>query len=175
MKKFSLLLVLSLFGCTDSEENASMNLRKGDEFFAKGEYEIAEYYYDKIPEESNLYKSVLRKKQEMEKINNDPVLKAKKAAKEESVTIVRHSHILRMGRLPVHTLTLANNTSKHLNIVEMDFVYLDASGKEVARLMTMLTPGLDAETEKEMTNISPGMVNEKFSQVRIEIKRTLFQ
>jgi len=61
MKKFVLVLILLVFGCSDLGDQASANLKKGDEFFAKNEYEVAEYYYDKIPEESPFYRQARKK------------------------------------------------------------------------------------------------------------------
>ena len=174
MKKLSFLFLLLMFGCTDSEENASTNLRKGDEFFAKGEYEVAEYYYDKIPEESVLYKTVLRRKQEIEKMNADPSRQDKPNKTTESVTIVRHTYQTKLGRLPIHKITLANNTAKKLQLIDVEFVYLDAANKEVTRLTSNVFADIDPNGKKDLNEISPGIVSEPFTNVKVTIKRTLF-
>jgi hypothetical protein len=183
MKKLSILSMLFIFGCTGSEDNASTNLRKGDEFMARGDYEIAEYYYDQIPEESVLYKTVQRRRQEMEKkqaseggISSSGTSTGSSGSarkKAEGVTITKQSYILQMGKMPLHTITILNNTSKKLNIIEMEFVYINDAGREVARLLTMVNANADPEEEKVIGKIMPGMVNEKFSRVQIDIKRTL--
>jgi hypothetical protein len=177
MKKAFIFSFLFLFGCTDSE-NAASNLQKGDEFLKRGEYEVAEYYYDKIPEESVLYKTVLRRKQELQKKMNSGATTSEGATssgqkQQEGVKITNESHVLQLGRMPIHTITILNGTPKRLNVVEMDFVYLDDSGKEVARLLTMVSANVGPGEEKEIGKIMPGMVSEKFSRVKMEIKRTL--
>lgn len=176
MKKICFLLIVIFVGCSDPDENASSNLRKGDEFYARGEFEIAEYYYDQIPEESVLYKTVLRRRQEMMKKQPAGTESASATGgqkKQEGVFITKHSHILQLGRMPIHTITIKNNTSKRLNILELELVYLDDSGKEVARLQSMVNANADPDEEKELGKIAPGMVSQKFSRVKIEIKRSL--
>jgi hypothetical protein len=176
MKYVLLLCMLVMAGCTDSEENASANLRKGDEFMAKGEYEIAEYYYDKIPEESVLFKTVERRKKEMEKSVPKTVTSSSsssKAQKKEGVFILKESHVLQLGKMPIHTVTVQNATSKRLNMLELNFVYLDEMGTEVQRMTTLVNASMDPDTEKELDKIAPGMLNQKFSTVRVEVKRTM--
>ncbi|MCK9410606.1 MAG: FxLYD domain-containing protein [Bacteriovoracaceae bacterium] len=173
MKKAFILCLMVFFGCTDSDENASTNLRKGDEFLARGEYEVAEYYYDKIPEESVLYKTVLRRRQEMEKQQASGGAVKRVDRNAEGVFVTKHSYSLQMGRIPIHTISILNNTSKRVNTIEMEFVYLDDTGKEVARLLTMVNAMVDPAEEKEIGKITPGMVTEKFKRVKIDIKRTL--
>lgn len=177
MKKAFILSLMFLFGCTDSE-NAASNLQKGDEFLKRGNYEVAEYYYDKIPEESVFYKTVLRRRQEMEKKRNSGATASEGASssgqkQQEGVKITSESHMLQMGKMPIHTIKILNGTSKKLNVLEMDFVYLDDSGREVARLLTMVNANVDPGEEKEIGKIMPGMVSEKFTRVKTEIKRTL--
>lgn len=175
MRYALLLCLLVMVGCTDSEENASANLRKGDEFMAKGEYEIAEYYYDKIPEESVLFKTVERRRKEMEKHAPAPAAAAggSKVQKREGVFILRESHVLQLGKMPIHTITVQNATSKRLNMLELNFVYLDGAGTEVQRMTSLVNASMDPDTEKELDKIAPGMLNQKFSTVRVEIKRTM--
>ena len=179
MKKILVILVL-LFGCTDGEEYASINLKKGDEFFAKREYEIAEYYFDKIPEESPLYKAAKR--------NLDIIHKQKEMlAQEETVnentragvgagalTVVPHSYSLKMGRIPIHTVTLHNKTTKKLQFADLEFIYLDGSGREVKRIVGSVYQDIMPDEQKEISEIAPGMVTDKFESVTIVVKRTLF-
>jgi hypothetical protein len=175
MKKALIVILLALFGCTDSEDNASTNLRKGDTFMARGEFEIAEYYYEKIPEESVLYKTVLRRRKEMEK--KRPVVSAASApesgAKEEAVVITKHTYTLQLGKMPIHTLTVRNGTSKRLNMLEVEFVYLNEAGQEVSRMQSMVSAVVEPGEEKMVGKVAPGMVQEKFTQVKYEIKRSM--
>lgn len=174
MKRFLLLCVIAFAGCVDSEENASTNLRKGDAFLARGEYEIAQYYYDRIPEESVLFKSVQRRKKEIEK----EVIAAGGGVapgeqRPEGVFIIKHTHILQLGKMPIHTLTVLNNTGKRLNMMEVEFVYLDDGGKEVLRTPYMVTMNIGPGEEKEIGKVAPGTVMQKFSRVKVDVKRTV--
>ncbi|MFA6468645.1 MAG: hypothetical protein WCW35_07095 [Bacteroidota bacterium] len=183
MKKLFILLCLALFGCTDSEENASTNLRKGDEFMAKGEYEIAEYYYDKIPEESVLYKTVLRRRQDIEKLARSKSSSGSSGSSggssvaddsDENIVIVSQKFAVQLGKLPLHTVLIRNNSSKRVNTIEVRFVYIDETRTVVARHTWLLNAYIDAGGEKEFPNISPGMVHDKFVRVEVEVVKALF-
>jgi hypothetical protein len=175
MKKLPFLFMIDLFGCSDSEENASTNLRKGDEFFNKGEYEIAEYYYDKIPEESLLRKSVNRKMDEIQKIYADPTLDTRSTKKKEGVFVTKHTFTVNnLGILPLHTITVLNSTDQNLQFVELEFVYFDDKGKEVKRLTTVTSTPVPKNTQKEFTRISPGMVNDKFVRANVILTKPVF-
>lgn len=175
MKKIPILIVILMLGCTDTEENASTNLRKGDEFFNKGEYDIAEYYYDKIPEESVLSQTVARRKDEINKIRVDPTLDKHSTKKKEGVFISNHTFETgTMGLLPLHRMTIVNNTGKNLQFCEMEFVYYDAQGQEVERLSTVVTTGVQKESQKVFEKISPGVVKQKFVKANAILVKPVF-
>ncbi|MBW7887933.1 MAG: hypothetical protein H3C35_06185 [Bacteroidetes bacterium] len=72
MKKLFLCVILLVAaGCEDLDEDAPINFKKGIEFYKKGEYEIAEYYFDKIPEESPLYNSAQKRLQKIRELENE--------------------------------------------------------------------------------------------------------
>ena len=175
MKVYAILLIILLIGCSDTEENASTNLRKGDEFFKKGEYEVAEYYYDKIPEESVLYKTVIRRKEEIQKINEDPTLDKRSMEKTKGVFITKHTfQVNNLGVLPIHRITLLNNTDDNLQFVELEFVYYDAKGSEVQRLSTVVNTYVAKHTQKDFDKISPGIVNTKFTRANAILVKPVF-
>ncbi len=175
MKKIPFLCAILLISCSDPEEMASTNLRKGDEFMKRGEFEIAQYYYDKIPEGHLLQKHVQKRLQEIEKITNDPVEREKlsNTKKVEDVTIVRHTFQIKMGRLPLHKLVLTNNTSRKIRMIDIDFIYLDQSGKEIKTINHPMFADIDAGMTKEFNDVSPGMVQEQIFQVKVLIKNTM--
>lgn len=175
MKKALVVMLLALFGCTGSEDNASTNLRKGDAFMARGEYEIAEYYYEQIPEESVLFKTVQRRRKEIEK--KKPAVSAAASSSSESkgegVVITKHTYTLQLGKMPIHTLTVRNSTKQRLNMLEVEFVYLNEMGQEVSRMLSMVSAVVEPGEEKMVGKVAPGMVQEKFTQVKYEIKRSM--
>lgn len=175
MKNIPFLFLLLALGCSDSEENASTNLRKGDEFYNKGQYDIAEYYYDKIPEDSPLHKSAVRRVDEINKIRIDPSLDKHATKKKEGVFITNHTFETgTMGVLPLHRMTVVNNTNKNLQFCELEFVYYDASGKEVERLSSVVTTGVQKDTQKNFEKISPGVVKQKFAKATIILVKPVF-
>ncbi len=175
MKNIPLLFLLLAIGCTDTEENASTNLRKGDEFFNKGQYEIAEYYYDKIPEESVLRKTVERRIDEINKIKIDPSLDKHSTRKKEGVFITNHSFELgTMGLLPLHKMTIVNNTDKNLQFCELEFIYYDAAGTEVERLTTTATTGVQKQSSRSFEKITPGVVKQKFAKANVILTKPVF-
>lgn len=174
MKKILMVLVI-LIGCTDGEEYASINLQKGDEFFAKGEYEIAEYYYDKIPEDSPLFKSAQRNLAIIEKQKENIVAEEVSGVKvDRGLTIVGHTYLLRLGRVPIHKVTILNGTSKKLQFADLEFVYIDGSGREIKRLTGTIYQDIGPNEQKEVSEIAPGMIDGKFERVEVNFKRTFF-
>ncbi len=177
LNKIFFLSLLLFFGCADEMDNAGSNIKKGDTFFAKGEYEIAEYYYNKIPEDSPYYKKAQRKLGELTKLQEEQALQNTESVTEtkEEVTVVKHSYQMNnMGRVPFHAVTFMNTTSNETQIIELEFVYFNDDGKEVARLATMVYAGIPPLGQASVEKISPGMVNEKFSRVSVVIQRVLF-
>jgi hypothetical protein len=175
MKKILVLFLLFLFGCADSDENASTNLRKGDEFFNKGEYDVAEYYYDKIPLDSPLYQTVVRRKEEILKAHEDPMSDTRTAKKAKGVFISNHSFFGNSaGTIPVHRMTIVNNTDENLQFVELEFVYLDERGIEVQRLSTVLNSYVAKNSQKDFEKISPGVVRVKFAKAHVVLVKPVF-
>lgn len=171
MKKLLIICIVVMFGCTDSEDNASSNLRKGDEFLSQGEYEIAEYYYEKIPEESVLYKTASRRKLEISKMTSGSDTANKES---DGVQIIRHSYKITAAKLPIHKVTIANRTRKKLNMVEIEFTYLDVAGREVRTTTANVLANIDKGDQREINDISPGVISEKFSWVRVSVVGKIF-
>lgn len=169
------VLALAVAGCTDSEENASTNLRKGDEFFKKGEYDIAEYYYDRIPDDSPLKQTVTRRKEDIVKFRENPALDTNVKRKVKGVFVKNHTFaITSLGVMPVHRFTIVNNTDKTLQFCEMEFVYFDAGGKEVERLNYVANTLVPKDEEKVFDKINPGVVRGKFVRSTATIVKPVF-
>ncbi|MEI7907138.1 MAG: hypothetical protein WCI84_07250 [Bacteroidota bacterium] len=175
MKKNLFLFLLFMIGCADPDENASKNIRKGDEFFNKGEYDIAEYYYDKIPVENPLYQTVIRRKEEIKKAHEDPMADTRTAKKAKGVYVTNHTFFIsNPGPMPVHRITIVNNTDDNLQFVELEFVYLDEEGNEVSRLSTVLTTYVTRNSQKVFEKITPGIMREKFAKANAVLIKPVF-
>jgi hypothetical protein len=176
MKKIILGLLLMLFGCSDPADKASENLKKGDEFFGKNEYEVAEYYYEKIPEESPFFH------QAQKKLNAIAVVKAKwKVAVGDTVEISKVVIIDNkykadnLSKEPIHTITLVNKSWKKLESVNIEFIYYNEAGTVVTRLVGDVKTDLEPRTQSVFENISPGTVHERFVKCEAKIINAYFQ
>ena len=170
MKKITVSLLVILFGCSDPADQAGTNLKKGDEFFDKSEYEVAEYYYEKIPEESPLFIQAQKKlnaiamvKEQWKVVAGDPI-------EISNITIVEHKYNTdSSATLPIHSVTLVNRYWKKLKSVDIQFSYYDGSGNIVAKLITEIETNLDSRNQRVYENISPGTVRERFVSCEIKI------
>jgi hypothetical protein len=162
--------VLILFGCSDSADQASANLKKGDEFFAKNEYDIAEYYYDKIPEDSPFFQ------QAQKKLNAIAVGRAQWKVDNNGSTKISEVYIIdnkykidSVSKLPIHAITLENKSWKSLLSVDIEFIYYNDEGTVVTKLIADVKTNLLPKTQKVYENISPGTIQERFVNCQARI------
>lgn len=170
MKKFIFSLIFFAVGCSDPIDQASTNLKKGDEFFAKNEYEAAEYYYDRIPEESPFYP------QAQKKMNAIAVFKAKwrvndKDSSEISkvVLVENISKMNNISRVPTHMITIANNSTKLLESIEVEFTYYDQNESVITALITEVKTPLKPKSQETYYDITPGLLQERFTTCQAKI------
>ena len=163
MKKFIFSLVVLLFGCSDPGDQPGTNLKKGDEFFAKNEYEVAEYYYDQIPEDSPFFR------QAQKKLNAIAVVKAKWKVVESDSTEISQVVLVEnkykadnVSRVPIHSITIANNSKKKLESVNIEFTYFNQEGTVIATLLGDVKTPVDPESKNIFDNVSPGILQERF-------------
>lgn len=177
MKKYVVLFILfAAVGCENLEENAPSNYKKGEEFLRKGEYEIAEYYFDKVPEDSPWYKRTQKRLTEVHRQQDAQAVRAVSSSIKNDVSVIQQSfQVNNFGKVPFHFVTLENATDKTVQMVELEFVYFDSGGREVGRLPSVLNIDIPPNSTKELKNISPGVVNDKFERVSVNILRVLFQ
>ena len=177
MKKILFIILLACtIGCEQSDEDASSNLKKGDSFFEKKEYEVAEYYYEKIPEESPMYAKAKKKL--------DAIAVIKKQWTEHSVpqidlnkiVIVEHTFTVdNISLLPVHRLSLVNNTNRTLESIDVEFSYLDKNGKILEKLVCEVKTGMYTNTQDVFKGIKPGVVREAFATSEAKILSAKFR
>ncbi len=176
MKKFVLVLMLLVFGCSDLGDQASANLKKGDEFFAKNEYEVAEYYYDKIPEESPFYRQARKKLNTIASVKEKWKVVAGDTVEISKVVIIENTYkVDNVSRLPIHTVTIANNTRKTLESVIIEFIYYDEAGSVVTTLVGNVKASVEPKSQNVFDNISPGTLQERFVNCEARIINAHFQ
>ena len=176
MRRVLTVILLLAAGCADTEENAAANLKKGDEHLAKKEYEVAEYYYERIPEESPLYVQAEKKLEAIAKVKKQWVEKEVAPADLAKIRIIDHTYQLdNVARVPSHRLSLVNNTDRVLEYITVEFSYYDRSGKKVATLETETRTPMFQNSQDVFKGIEPGFVAEEFASTTARIVNARFQ
>jgi hypothetical protein len=176
MKISILFIVVVLAGCVDTEENASANLKKGDDFFAKKEYEVAEYYYERIPEASPFYNKAQRKLDEIGTIKRQWVEKEITAEELAKIIILEHTYkVDNITRVPIHRLSLVNNMDRILEYIEVEFSYFNKDDRLVHTLVTETRTPMFQKTQDVFTKIEPGSVPVEFSRSTARILKARYQ
>jgi len=167
---FPLLLLFVFFGCDNSVERAPINLQKGDSYFDAKEYEVAQYYYEKIPEDSPLYKEAQAKIQQIGEIEAGMLPKAPGAEELQKVSIFDQSMTSNVdGMNPVHSVQLNNESTHRLASVVLEFTYFDASGEVVAVKRCDVSSPMPAKTQETFTGISPGKLDLACTSSKVRI------
>lgn len=176
MKHWIFFVLIALIGCTDTDENAAANLKKGNDFFDKKEYEVAEYYFERIPETSPLYKEAAKKLDVIASIKKQWVEKEVSPADLSKIIILEHTYqVDNVARFPSHRLSLVNNTDRILQSIEVEFTYLDKNNKEVGKLVAEVRTPMFQNTQDVFKGIEPGVLNEEFVTSRAKIIKARFQ
>ncbi len=176
MRKFIFSLLFLLFGCSDPGDQASANLKKGDEFFAKNEYEVAEYYYDKIPEDSPFFRQAQKKLNIIASAKTKwKVVQGDTVDISQVVLIENEYQTSNVSRLPIHSITLENKSWKRLESVNIEFTYFKETGTVIAKLIGSIETNLEPRTQRVFKNISPGTIQEQFVKCDARIVSANFQ
>lgn len=176
MKQIVLLVLVTLMGCSNSEENATINLQKGDEFFSKQEYEVAEYYYEKIPDDSPVYRQAEKKLQEIARIKKQWVEKTVPSSELAKIVILEHTYqVDNVSRIPSHRLSLVNNTDRIVEYIVVEFTYYDKNDKVITTLTTEKRTPMFQHTQDVFKGIEPGFVPEEFARATAKIVNARFQ
>ena len=176
MKNSMVFILLLFFGCADPEENAAANLKKGDNFFGKQEYEVAEYYYEKVPEDSPMYPQAQKKLSEIALIKRHWVEKEVPAQDVPKIKILNQSFgVDNVRHVPAHTLELYNYLDRNVEYVTVEFTYTDGQGAIVGRLTTDVHISLYPNSRGTFSGIEPGYVDKKFASSTASIIKARFQ
>lgn len=170
IKIFALFLFLLLAGCGESVEDAPINLKKGNDFYSQGQYEVAEYYYEKIPEESPFYPQAKEKLDSIEIIKREWVTKEISPSDLGKIAIINNKvRIDSRTQIPSHVLTVANNSSQALGSITVKFTYYDVEGNIVGSLTTEVSTPMEPHTRKSFGGIKPGVMDKSFATSGAEI------
>ncbi len=176
MKKFVLGLALLVFGCSDHGDKASENFKKGDDFFAKNEYEIAEYYYDKIPEDSPFYRQAQKKLHAIALVKEQwKIVKSDSVGTSQIILVENKYRTDGVSGAPIHTITLTNNSRRTLNSVTIVFTYYNQGGNVITTLVGEVTTSLEPNTQAVFENVTPGTLQEPFVNCEAKIINTHFR
>ncbi len=176
--KFALTVIVSmfLFGCDNTADQAPNNLKKGDEYFAAKQYEVAEYYYDKIPEDSPCYKEAEIKMQQIADIQKGALPKISVVEESQKVTVFDQSMTINAGGTePVHSVELNNESVHKLASVVLQFTYLDATGNVVAVKQCKIASPMSGKTQETFKGISPGNLESPCVSSKVKVVSVEFQ
>lgn len=176
MKRLVLFILLAMIGCTDSEENAAANLKKGNDFYNKKEYEVAEYYFERIPESSPLYKEAEKKLEAIAAIKKQWIEKEVSPADLANIVIIDHTYQLdNVTRIPTHRLSIVNNTDRILQSITVEFTYFNKDNKEVGKLVANVRTPMYEHTQDVFKGIEPGALTVDFVRSEAKIVKARFQ
>ncbi|MHB1050472.1 MAG: hypothetical protein ACYC09_10365 [Bacteroidota bacterium] len=176
MRTILAILLLSVSGCIGTEENASANLRKGDDFFAKKEYEVAEYYYERIPEESPLYVKAQVKLEEIAKIKKQWVEKEVPASEIVNIIVNEHTYkVDKVTRIPVHRLSMVNRTGFFLEYITVQFDYFDKDDQFIGRSTVETRTPMKKNTTGVFSNIETEVMTTDFTRSTATIVKARYQ
>ncbi len=173
---YAIIISVVLFGCDNTAELASSNMKKGDDYFAMKEYEVAQYYYEKIPGESPLYKEAEMKLQRIDDIQKNALPTISVAEEATKVTIFDQSITSNAsGVSPVHSVSLNNESVHKLASVELEFTYYDAAGKVVGVKRCKIPSPMLGKSQETFTGIATGSLDAPCTTSKIKVLSAEFQ
>ena len=173
---FIVIVSMVLFGCDNTAEQAPSNLQKGDEYFAAKQYEVAQYYYDKIPEESPLYKEAQLKMEQINDIEKGALPKISVEEESQKVSVFDQSMTSNAGGTePIHSVELNNESVHKLTSVVLEFSYFDATGTVVAVKQYRVATPMDGKTQETFTGIAPGSLESPCTSCKVKVVSAEFQ
>ncbi|HTR81550.1 MAG TPA: hypothetical protein VMM58_07950 [Bacteroidota bacterium] len=177
MKRLMLCILFALMsGCDNSADRAPANMQKGDEYLASKDYEIAQYYYEKIPEESPLYKEAQTKLQQIDEAEQSLLPKGPGPEEAQKVTIFETSITSNPGGiLPIHSVELNNESTFRVKSVVLEFTYFDAAGNVVGVKQRKVPASMAGQTQDTFTGITPGSLDAPCVSCKVRIVSVQFK
>ncbi len=151
-------------GCQSNIENATVNMKKGDTFYASKEYDAAEYYYQKIPEESPLYAQAKVKLDSIAIFKQYWAITTVTPEDLKKLSLIDHSASMNISTMkPLHSFIVINNMQRSLSAVTVQFTYFDARHTEVAQLVYDVDAPVAAMKRGVFNRVEPGILKTVFS------------
>ena len=177
MKRTLIMLALAVFfGCDTTPELAPNNMKKGDQYLAERDYDVAEYYYEKIPDSSPLYKEAQLKLKQIADIRDSAIPKVSAEAELQKLSVFEQNIIRNDdGKTPIHTVSLNNESTHKLTSVQLEFTYFDAAGNIIGVKRCTVAKAMSAKTQQAFTDIAPGILDVPCASSKVKIISAEFQ
>jgi hypothetical protein len=172
MKKVFILCVLlvAAAGCQNEQENAPANMKKGNSFYEVKEYDVAQYYYEKIPPESPLYPdaknkldsiAIFKKYWAITKVTDEDMKK---------IDLIDHSGSMNLSSMkPLHSFVILNNTERTLSIVTVEFTYYDFEHNVVGKLTCDVDAPVPSMKKGVFSRVEPGILKSAFARSTVKL------
>ena len=172
----TVMFSMLLFGCDNTAEQAPTNLQKGNEYFEAKQYEVAEYYYDKIPEESPLYKEAQLKIEKIGEIQKGARPKISVAEESQRVSVLDQTMTSNSGGTePIHSVEINNESVHKIASVVLEFTYFDAAGNVVAVKQCKIASPMIGKTQETFKEIAPGTLEAPCVSSKVKVVSVEFQ
>ncbi|HLP15648.1 MAG TPA: hypothetical protein VK470_05285 [Bacteroidota bacterium] len=164
MKRLAVIAILLIMGgCHNSLENATYNMKKGDAFYETKEYDVAEYYYDKIPEESPLYAQARAKLDSIASFRKYWSVRTVSEEDLKKIVLADHSASMNKSTMkPLHSFVIINNTSRTLSSITVEFTYFDMNYHEVGKLTCDVDAPVGPKKKGVFNRVEPGTLTHTF-------------
>ncbi len=161
---FCLLLVFTA-GCQNTEESAPANMKKGNDFYGMKEYDVAEYYYEKIPPESPLYPDAKVKLDSIAVFKQYWAITKVTDADLKLINLSDHSGSMNLSAMkPLHSFVIINNTKRTLSMITVEFTYYDHEANQVAQLTCTVDAPVPSKKKGVFSRVEPGVLKTSFSR-----------
>ncbi|MGE5314435.1 MAG: hypothetical protein ACM3Q4_07060 [Acidobacteriota bacterium] len=138
-------------------------MKKGDSFFATKDYDVAEYYYQKIPEESPLYSQARAMLDSIAAYRTYWSTKDVPESEMKNIILGDHSaSMLGPSMKPLHSFVIINNTPRTLSSVKVEFTYYNESGAEVGKLTCDVDAPVPSKKKGVFNRVEPGQLKKGF-------------
>ena len=176
--KLVLTVFFSMF-CSDViilPNKRQATCKKGTNILPQNSTEVAEYYYDKIPEESPLYKEAQLKIEKIDEIQKGALPKISVAEESQKVSMFDQTMTSNSGGTePIHSVELNNESMHKLASVVLEFTYLDAAGNVVAVKQCKVATPMIGKTQETFKGISPGSLESPCVSSKVKVVSVEFQ